>query len=175
MYREFFIRSWLKRHLFWYGLTHMIILSFIDFTILNMADSRGHFETSLKLFLFASLSFFMTFSLEVARKIRPPQAEHPEVDTYSKVIGIGGSMALVHLFQAAVLIVAFLLRAELGLPAWFYGCSVFAWIVVALWFQAWRPRLSLERSLKLDKVASVFFVEFYLSLLAFLAWNTWHS
>jgi 4-hydroxybenzoate polyprenyltransferase len=41
MYREFFIRDWLRRHLFWYGLIHMLVLSFIDFTILQMADAQG--------------------------------------------------------------------------------------------------------------------------------------
>jgi hypothetical protein len=173
MYKEFCVREWLKGHLFIYGLSHMLILSIIDFTILQMADAHGTVARAPGFLLFASLSFFMTFSMEVARKIRLPASERPEVDTYSKVVGVGGAMALVHALQLAVLAAALLLRASLHLPIWFYAASVAAWAGVAAWYALWRPGLTEARSRKLDKVASLFFLEFYFGLLGILAWRTW--
>jgi 4-hydroxybenzoate polyprenyltransferase len=164
MYREFFIRDWLRRHLFWYGLIHMLVLSFIDFTILQMADAQGPLAHDPAYFLFAFLSFFMTFSLEVARKIRVPEAERDEVDTYSKVVGVGGAMILSWSFQAAVLLIAWQLRGPLQLPSWFFLLSGLGWLVVGSVHLLWFPRLSAARSLKLDKVASVFYLAFYLGL-----------
>ena len=173
MYKEFFIRTWLKDHLFSYGLTHMLILSCIDFTILQMANPGGAVAKGFGFFLFASLSFFMTFSMEVARKIRLPALERSEVDTYSKVVGVGWAMILVHVLQAAVLAVTWALRSRLGIPVWFYIVSSAAWSAVVIWYVAWRPGLTEARSLKLDKVATLFFLEFYLALLGLLVWKTW--
>jgi 4-hydroxybenzoate polyprenyltransferase len=168
MYREFFVSAWLRRHLFWYGFIHMLVLCFIDFTILQAADARGPVAHAAGFFLFATLSFVMTFSLEVSRKIRVPAAERPEVDTYSKAVGVRGSIALVSIFQGFVLAIAWLLRDALRMPAWFYPLAAAAWLFVALVGAAWGGSLTPERSLKLEKVASVFFLTFYFALLASL-------
>lgn len=173
MYKEFFVREWLKSHLFLYGVSHMIILAFIDFTILQMAAPAGELVRLPGFFLFAFLGFSMTFSLEVSRKIRVAEVERPEVDTYSKVIGIGPSMLLVLGFQAAVMILAAFLRGHLELPLWFHGSAMAAWLAVAGVYAAWGRGLTDERSRKLDKVASLFYLQFYLSLLGILIMRTW--
>lgn len=173
MFKEFWIRAWLKDRLVAYGLSHMLILSLVDFTILQMADPDGPVSAGAATFLFASLSFFMTFSMEVARKIRVPERERPEVDTYSRGMGVGGAMAVVHCLQGAVLGIAWCLRPFLAFPAWFFGAALAAWLAVVAWYAAWRRDLTEARSLKLDKVATLFFLEFYLTLLGVLAWRTW--
>ncbi|MDB5105529.1 MAG: hypothetical protein JWP91_3218 [Fibrobacteres bacterium] len=171
MYKEFFVRDWLKAHLFLYGVSHMLILAFVDFTILQMASPSGGLVRIPGFFLFAFLGFSMTFSLEVSRKIRVAAVERPEVDTYSKVIGIGPSLFLVLAFQAAVMILAWFLRAHLGLPLWFHGAALGTWLFVASVYAAWGRRLTEPHSRKLDKVASLFYLQFYLCLLGILLWR----
>ncbi len=168
MFKEFFIRGWLKRHLFWYGISHMFILAFMDFTILQMASARGPIIRIPDFFLFAFLGFCMTFSLEVSRKIRIASVEKPDVDTYSKVIGIRGSLMLAASFQAAVIALAWLLRHALGLPVWFLASTIGTWMVVVILFMVLGRRLTDAKSRKLDKVAALFYLQFYLSLLAIL-------
>jgi hypothetical protein len=168
MYKEFFVRDWLKSHLFLYGVSHMIILAFIDFTILQLSAPHGELVRIPGFFLFAFLGFSMTFSLEVSRKIRVAEVERPEVDTYSKVIGIGPSMILVLAFQAAVMALAWALRGYLDLPLWFHGTAFGTWAFVALVYAAWGRNLTEPHSRKLDKVASLFYLQFYLSLLGIL-------
>jgi 4-hydroxybenzoate polyprenyltransferase len=171
MYKEFFIREWLKRHLFWYGISHMFILAFMDFTILQMASAKGPVIRIPDFFLFAFLGFCMTFSLEVSRKIRIASEERPEVDTYSKVIGIRGSLLLAASFQAAVIALAWLLRHALGLPPWFLATTIGAWLVVAGSFILIGRRLTDAKSRKLDKVGALFYLQFYISLLAILVFK----
>jgi hypothetical protein len=95
------------------------------------------------------------------------------VDTYSKAVGVRGSIALVSIFQGFVLAIAWLLRDALRMPAWFYLLAAAAWLFVALVGAAWGGSMTAERSLRLEKVASVFFLTFYLALLATLAGNAW--
>lgn len=168
MFKEFFIREWLKKHLFWYGISHMLIMACMDFTILQMPSGHGPLVRIPDFFLFAFLGFCMTFSLEVARKIRVPEAEMPGADSYSKVIGIPGSMLLAMGFQAGVFALAFLLRHGLGLPIWFLGTTAGAWFVVAGLFAAVYRKLDDRLSRKLDKVAALFYLQFYLGLLGIL-------
>lgn len=172
MYKEFFVRAWLKRHLFWYGISHMLILAAIDFAILQMPAPRGPLARMPGFVLFSFLGFCMTFSLEVARKIRVPAAERPEVDTYSKVFGIGGSLALAAGFQAAVMALAWALRPALGLPLWFHIVTLITWILVGAAFAFRGAALTEAASRKLDKTAALFYLQFYACLLGVLAWGT---
>ncbi|MEO6097928.1 MAG: UbiA family prenyltransferase [Fibrobacteria bacterium] len=171
MYKEFFVRDWLKRRLFLYGISHMLILACIDFTILQMSVPHAGLVRLPGFFLFAFLGFSMTFSLEVSRKIRVAAEERPEVDTYSKEIGIGPSMALVPAFQAAVMILAWLLRGYLVLPLWFHAATLGIWLMITGVFIAWGRALTEPHSRKLDKVASLFYLQFYISLLGILIWR----
>ncbi len=168
MFKEFFIREWLKRHLFWYGISHMLIMACMDFTILQMPTGHGALIRIPDFILFAFLGFCMTFSLEVARKIRVPEEEKPGADSYSKELGITGSLALSSGFQAAVLAFTFLLRKALGLPIWFLISTAVTWLIVAGLFAFLRTRMDDRISRKLDKVAALFYLQFYLGLLAVL-------
>lgn len=169
MYREFFVKRWLKARPFLYAVLHLLILFMIDFTILQSAGSPDVFVIHSGFFLFAGLSFLVTFSLEVSRKIRVPEAERPEVETYSKLIGVRGSMIFIVALQGAALLVLLGLSETLHLFTVFWIPPVAAWLGVAigLWLQS--RRLTDERSKKLDRLASLFYVGLYLSLITNLA------
>jgi len=46
--------------------------------------------------VYAANAFFWVYSLEIARMIRVPEAEKPDVDTYSKLLGSMGGYGLAH-------------------------------------------------------------------------------
>jgi len=90
------------------------------------------------------------------------------VDTYSKAIGIAGSMTLSAGLQAAVILLAFRLRHALGLPPWYFCATVGTWAVVVGLFIFLGRKLDDRLSRKLDKVAALFYLQFYLGLLCIL-------
>jgi 4-hydroxybenzoate polyprenyltransferase len=91
MTREFFVRSWLKRHPFTYLWTHMLIMPLVDFYVtacdwvpMQRVPPRG-------LAWFLAVSFFNGVVLELGRKIRAPEDEEAGVETYSVLWGRSGA------------------------------------------------------------------------------------
>ncbi|WP_372368612.1 AMP-binding protein [Candidatus Uabimicrobium sp. HlEnr_7] len=103
MLKEFFVKEWLKKHLFWYGVSHNLIVFLTIhwcFTIFAEVIQIESYWTNTSLSIFAIAINFLLFSLEVARKIRLPEFERKEVDTYSKVIGHSNAAFLALTLQA---------------------------------------------------------------------------
>ena len=173
MYKEFFIAEWLNKHLFLYGISHMLILACIDFMVLHIPVKDGTLQHHTAFFYFAFLSFFMTFSLEVSRKIRMPDEENDNIDTYSRPLGIAKSLVLVVSFQAAVFIISILLRESLNINLWFYILNAIVWFFVATKYTMDYKTLNSEKCKKLDKTASLFYMVFYISLLSHLVIHNW--
>ncbi len=85
MTKEFFVRAWLRRHVTWYLLSHMLIMPMIDFYTTGL-DWIGHpIPTGVELFLL--VTFLNGMVIEVGRKLRAPQDEREGVDTYTKAWG----------------------------------------------------------------------------------------
>jgi hypothetical protein len=105
MLREFFVGSWLRQRMILYGLSHNVVvflslhLVFLGF---GLATGAG-LETLRDPFLHgAALAInALVFSLELARKIRTPDAEREGVDTYSQVLGTKRAALLLLVVQGA--------------------------------------------------------------------------
>ena len=87
MGKEFFVRKWLLKRQFWYVVSHMLIIPFVDI----FASSfdwylNGRSAPSGLLFFFA-LSFINGLVLEVGRKLKSPDQEKEGVKTYSVLLG----------------------------------------------------------------------------------------
>lgn len=128
MLKEFFVSSWLKQHLLMYGILHNIFLGFMSFTLLQMflaSSTEDPFwnPTLWKLTFLVPLS---VFPQEIARKIRLREEERPEIDTYSKVLGIRGALGLIHFLQFASVAYVFFFLKELEHPWWFFVLSLLA-------------------------------------------------
>lgn len=86
MTREFFVRDWLRAHVTWYLLSHMMIMPMIDFYTTGL-DWIGHpLPTGVELFLL--VTFLNGMVIEVGRKLRAPERERDGVDTYTKAWGL---------------------------------------------------------------------------------------
>ena len=87
MWREFFVREWLRRHPVVYMVTHMMIMPLTDFytTGLDWMNARAAMPRGL--FLFLTVTFLNGCVIEIGRKIRNPKDEEKGVETYSYLWG----------------------------------------------------------------------------------------
>lgn len=87
MGKEFFVAEWLKKHQFWYVVSHMLIIPLVDVYAsgFDWLISGANAPTGL-LFFFA-VSFMNGIVLEIGRKIRIPSQESEGVLTYSSMLG----------------------------------------------------------------------------------------
>ncbi len=85
MGKEFFIARWLKRHQFWYVVTHMMIIPLVDVYASGLDWWLADVAAPTGLLYFFLVSFMNGLVLEVGRKIRV--AENEEFNTYSTMLG----------------------------------------------------------------------------------------
>ncbi len=87
MGKEFFVAEWLKKHQFWYVVSHMFIIPLVDIYASGTDWLVGGFEAPIGLAFFFAVSYFNGIVLEVGRKIRTPEQEKTGVLTYSSLLG----------------------------------------------------------------------------------------
>jgi 4-hydroxybenzoate polyprenyltransferase len=143
MYREFFIGSWLSRHLTTYAVTHTFVSVLIGCSIASQVNGLwlGDFDKHTLQF---SLVNWMMFNLyEFARKTYAPDEERFGVDTYSSLFFPAGA-ALLSLSQVV-------------------GALTILWILPQDILQSGFPALSgyishIVLALLLPGVAAVFYI-----------------
>lgn len=166
MLKEFFVKDWLKRHMVIYGVSHMAILYLM---VLGVFDGLG--DSILPgvdlyrkpLMLYAANAFFWVYSLEIARKIRVPAAEKPDVDTYSKLLGPMGAVYATVACQAAGLVCLRASRLYDSATGWMVINGMFLLGAVLL-FQQCRTH-DARKLEKLDNVAALPFIVLQIALL----------
>lgn len=85
MWKEFFIPEWLKKHQFWYVVSHMLIIPLIDIYASGFDWKLEGVAAPKGLLFFFAVSFMNGLVLEVGRKIRTKDKE--EFNTYSTKFG----------------------------------------------------------------------------------------
>ena len=93
MGKEFFIGEWLSKRLTIYAVSHMIVMpiAMMWFAQVGAGDQMLPWQLGM----LAALSFLSGGSFEVTRKLRGPEEERDEVDSYTKVMGTTGAPAFV--------------------------------------------------------------------------------
>lgn len=87
MGKEFFVADWLKKHQFWYVVSHMFIIPFVDVFASGYDWYLEDVSAPFGLLFFFVVSFMNGLVLEIGRKIRAPQDEKEGVLTYSFRLG----------------------------------------------------------------------------------------
>lgn len=102
MTKEFFAADWLRKQPVVYMCSHMLILPIIDYFITACDWLPGTAPHGLLWFL--AVSFFNGLVIEIGRKIRSPQEEEANVETYSALWGLNaaGTIWLTTMFVTAV-------------------------------------------------------------------------
>lgn len=116
MAKEFFIGEWLSKRLALYAVSHMVVMPIAMVWMAQMGAASV--SPTATVALLAGLSFLSGGAFEVARKMRAPDEEREGVDSYTKILGVGGAPILVLVILAAsTAIQVVLLLAIFGGPA----------------------------------------------------------
>jgi hypothetical protein len=110
MAKEFFARAWLAQRLVPYAFTHMLVM---PLAVLWWAQiGAGGAGLPARSAWLGAFGFLIGATVEVARKTNAPSDERPGVDSYTKALGIHGTVgALVVLLAAGACVGAVLLGA----------------------------------------------------------------
>lgn len=127
MSKEFFVRSWLKRHQFWYVTSHMMIIPLVDMFATGFDWLLENKNAPMGLLFFFAVSFMNGIVLEIGRKIKAPHQEELGVLSYTFQLGIKRAVQL----WILILFITFLL-ALLALN--FAGHSRSSYITLAIVF-----------------------------------------
>ncbi len=120
MGKEFFCGEWLEQHLTLYAFSHMLVMPFIVWWLVQM----GHPTTplSVEIIALAGLAFLSGFAFEITRKTRGPEEERETVDSYSKIFGAKGAATLIILLVLGMIgiqcFIIYLIGGVSYWPAW---------------------------------------------------------
>lgn len=95
MFKEFFIRKWIRSHLTIYALTHTLVSALFSLTLLSSLKSTFIWNLDTNSYLFALLSWCLFNIFEFGRKTFISEEERPKVESYSKIYGRFGAILLV--------------------------------------------------------------------------------
>lgn len=119
MAKEFFVGEWLSQRLGLYAVSHMIVM---PIAMLWMAQiGAGATWIAPGVLMLAALSFLSGGAFEVTRKMRGPEEERAEVQSYTQIMGTSGASVFVFvvlLGSAAV---------QVGLLWWIFGGAAAWW------------------------------------------------
>lgn len=160
---EFFISAFLKKRLFLYACTHMLIMPLIILWIWAGFYKNGLHHPAL--YLLAALSLLGGFCFEIARKIHAPAAEKLTVDSYSKSLGFIASIACVLLFLLAGVLVQAWLLYIIQSRLWAYVLIVLLYIGTCIVYVT-SIRQPPEKKLRLAELfVSLFMLLSYVSII----------
>jgi 4-hydroxybenzoate polyprenyltransferase len=97
MYKEFFIREYIRPHLTTYAMTHTIVTSFLSLAIFSFLTKESFIKVvqDKNFLLFAFINWLLFNIFEFGRKTFSTVEERDDVDTYSSLFGRKGAALLV--------------------------------------------------------------------------------
>ncbi|KKT00876.1 MAG: hypothetical protein UW07_C0005G0011 [Candidatus Nomurabacteria bacterium GW2011_GWF2_43_8] len=109
MYKEFFIKRWLRAHLTTYAVTHTFVVILISLTIFVALFNESFTSLPKNLISFSFAGWFLFNIFEFGRKTFAKKEETDGIDSYSKIFGKFGAVTLVIIM--AVLSIVFINKA----------------------------------------------------------------
>jgi 4-hydroxybenzoate polyprenyltransferase len=164
MLKEFFVRSWLKRHFLVYAMSHMLIMPLFALTVFSFATNLFPWQAPLWFWVYAFVGFFVTLNWEVSRKIRTPEQELDGVDSYTKIFGLYGAAYVVLGVRVIDTAMVALVGWHLGLSRWFYTGLVVLFLVCLVGVFQYRFRTTPKTAKRMELYAGMYIVAFDLIL-----------
>ena len=168
MYKEYFVRDWLRPRVFLYAITHTTIMFGFDLLIWSVTTGRWLWETDGLYVVYALNGVFVAFTFEFARKIRMPEDEHEMVDSYSKRIGPFGAAYLVLAVMSGATLCTAIVGLRLGLPRLFFALLLALLALGSLGVARFRLAPSRRTARLVEVFASLHIVSFDFCLAGFL-------
>ncbi len=95
MFKEFFIRDWIRKHLTFYAITHTFVSCLFSLTLFSAFTLHPAWNLSQGIYLFVLVNWFLFNIYEFGRKTFATPEERKKVDSYTKVFGRFGAVMLV--------------------------------------------------------------------------------
>ncbi|OHA17106.1 MAG: hypothetical protein A2830_00015 [Candidatus Taylorbacteria bacterium RIFCSPHIGHO2_01_FULL_44_110] len=95
MYKEFFIKKWLRAHLTTYAVTHTFVVVLISLAVFVALFDKPLTSTPKNLVYFSFAGWFLFNIFEFGRKSFAKKEEKEGIDSYSKIFGKFGAVTLV--------------------------------------------------------------------------------
>jgi 4-hydroxybenzoate polyprenyltransferase len=164
MLREFFAAEWLKRHFLVYATSHMLLMPLLSLMVFSFATGRRPWEAPGVFWLYAFVGFFVTFNVEVSRKIRAPQDEVEGLETYSRIFGTYGAAWIVLALRLVDTTLVSIVGHAIGVSAWFYVAVVLLFVVTLGTFVRFRVNTTTASAKALERNAGLYLIAFDLIL-----------
>lgn len=164
MGKEFFIPTWLKKHQFWYVVSHMFIIPLIDIYASGIDWFIEGVPAPKGLLFFFAVSYFNGVVIEVGRKIRIPSDEKTGVLTYSSMLGSRKAtwLWLLMLFITLCLAIGAVQFAGYGTTGFIVLCSIF--ILFSLPAFLFLNKMTAKKAKYIEYASALWTIAMYLTL-----------
>jgi hypothetical protein len=116
---EFFCGEWLRRRLFLYSLSHMLVLPWMVMWCYALAVHETHFN-SRTVYMLLAFTFLNGLIYEVSRKVRGLDEDRPAEPSFTQIWGVkGASWAVIGLLSLSFVAFAVVADRIFTLPWWF--------------------------------------------------------
>lgn len=95
MFKEFFVRDWIRNHLTFYAVTHTFVSCLFSLALFSAFTLQPVWTFLPKIYLFVLVNWFLFNIYEFGRKTFTSSEERKNVDSYTKVFGRFGAVILV--------------------------------------------------------------------------------
>lgn len=168
MLKEFFAAAWLKRHFLVYATSHMLLMPLLSLMIWSFSTGRPPWAAPRVFLLYSVVGFFVTFNVEVSRKIRAPHDEVEGLETYSRIFGTYGAAWIVLGLRAVDTSLVMVVGHAIGAPGWFYGALVILFAIMLGTFVRFRLHTTTAAAKAMEINAGLYLIAFDLTLAAAL-------
>ncbi len=125
MYKEFFIKKWLRSHLTTYAVTHTFIIVLISITIFIALMSRSITVIPANLIYFSFAGWFLFNIFEFGRKTFASEEEKKDIKTYSKSFGrLGATILVMTMSLLSILLIGRAMASVDSRFLFFWLCSI---------------------------------------------------
>jgi 4-hydroxybenzoate polyprenyltransferase len=164
MLKEFFVREWLRRHFVIYVSSHMLIMPLLALVVFSFSTGRYPWQAPGWYWLYSFVGFFVAFNWEVSRKIRAPEEEIDDLDSYTKLCGTYGAAYLVLAIRVVDTGLVTIVAHHLHFSAWFYAWLLILFLLCMVGFFQYRFRTTPVTARRMAKYAGFYIVAFDLAL-----------
>jgi 4-hydroxybenzoate polyprenyltransferase len=164
MFKEFFIGEWLNKHLVIYALTHQLITPLICLYVYTLVAFPTAGGWNGLFWLQLAMGAGTGLGWEMSRKIRFPEEEHDQVDTYSKHFGYEAASALAFTILMAGAVCALALAFVLRFPPYVFGLFVLGLTLTEIGFVRFWRKPTAKGARKLGDWAAIMMLTSYLTV-----------
>lgn len=164
MWKEFFIVNWLKKHQFWYVVSHMFIIPLIDIYASGLDWFLVGVAAPTGLLFFFAVSYMNGIVIEVGRKIRTKEQESEGVLTYTAMLGQKKALYLYILVLIGTFTLAVLATYYAGFMDMAFGVLLVVLILCLLPALSFIVKPTQKKSKIIEVTSGIWTIAMYLTL-----------